>query len=220
MLRITHIAYDEHENKYYIRFAGEPFYEMVAKMKAFGRDRAYFKPDYKWPDRKEKAWYIEASALESLTDCFFNLRWQMEQAREKYEQPPLWEEVRQEDEAHAEAIRQAQERARKADEEARKRREEQMRHARERMRQEYARSQSIYTSAKVQDALKVLGLSTSTTKEEVKQAYRKLMLLHHPDKHALASPDVRKEHEQQCKKINAANDIVLQWVVIHEHSRV
>lgn len=216
MLRITHIAYDEHENYYYIRFAGEPFYPMVEKIKTFGRARARFDPDYKWPDGRQKAWYIDADALESLTDCFFNLRYQMEHAREKYEQPPLWEEVAQDEEA----IRQAQERARKAEEEARKRREEQRR-AEERLRQEWARwqytSSSTYAPARVQDALKVLGLSGRVTKDGLKQVHRKLMLLHHSDKHVLAPPDVRQQHEQQCKRINAANDIVFAWLETHEY---
>jgi hypothetical protein len=222
MMRITHIAYDEHENKYYIRFAGEPFYAMVDKMKAFGRDRAQFKPDYVWPDGREKAWYIDADALESLTDSFFNLRYQMQQAREKYEQPPLWEEDEQ---TRQEAIRQAQERARRLEEEARKRREEQERARRfeeeaGRRWKEQMHQSSPYAPARVQDALNMLGVPVITTKEEVKLAYRALMKLHHPDKHALASETVRYEKEQLCKKINVAYDIALQWVVVHEYSRV
>lgn len=215
-MRITHIAYDEHENKYYIRFAGEPFYATVEKMKALGKSRARFDPNYTWPDGKEKAWYVDADALEGMTDTFYNLRWQMEQAREKYTQDPLWENLSDmwADELEKEA-EQAKERARQAEEEARKRREEQMRREWERIRQERARQSYTYTPARVEDALKVLGLSQPVTKDEVKVAYRKLMLLHHPDKHALASPDVRKQHEQECKKINAANDVVLQWLVVH-----
>jgi hypothetical protein len=168
MLRITHIAYDEQESKYYIRFAGEPFYAMVDKMKSFGRSRARFDPDYEWPDGREKAWYIDANALEGLTDSFFNLRYQMEQAREKCGKESLWEDdaeyVRQE------AARRAQEQA-KQQEAARKRREEAerlRREAEERFKQEYARRQqerSPYTPARVQDALMVLGLSMPVTKK-------------------------------------------------------
>ena len=224
MPRITHIAYDEHENKYYIRFSGEPFYATVAKLNALGWDRARFKPEYQWPDGREKAWYIDADALEKMTDSFFNLRYQMEQAREKCSQGSLWED--DVEYARAEALRQAQERARKAEEEARKRRAEEeirerLRQEQERIRQEYARRQqqyssSAYTPARVQDALKVLGLSGRVTKDDLKQVHRKLMLAHHPDKHVLASEAIRKEHEQQCKKINAANDVVLEWLLIHE----
>jgi hypothetical protein len=221
MLRITHITYDEQENKYYIRFAGEPFYWMVEKMKSFGRDRARFDPDYTWPDGREKAWYVNADVLETLTIDFYGLKEQMKQAREKYHQESLFEDDAEY--VRKEAAKRAQEQA-KQQEAARKQREEAerlRREAEERFKQEYARREqerSPYTPARVQDALMVLGLSMPVTKDEVKSAYRKLMLLHHPDKHMLASPDVRKQHEQECKKINSANDEVLRWIVIHESS--
>lgn len=61
---------------------------------------------------------------------------------------------------------------------------------------------------KKSEALKTLGLADGATDDEVKQAHRKLVIAHHPDKFALDSPE-RAEAEELTKRINEARDVLL-----------
>ena len=56
------------------------------------------------------------------------------------------------------------------------------------------------------DAYKVLGVSPDATDDELKKAYRRLALEHHPDRVAKLGEDVRKAAEKKFQEINAAKE--------------
>ena len=67
------------------------------------------------------------------------------------------------------------------------------------------RSGSSATSS-LDDAYKVLRIAPSATNDEVKAAYRKMALKHHPDKVAALGEDVRKAAEKKFQEINDAKE--------------
>jgi len=58
----------------------------------------------------------------------------------------------------------------------------------------------------LEDAYKVLGVSPNATDDELRKAYRKLALEHHPDRVAKLGDDVRKAAEKKFQEINAAKE--------------
>ena len=58
------------------------------------------------------------------------------------------------------------------------------------------------------EAYKVLGVSPDATDDEIRKAYRKLALEHHPDRVAALGEDVRKAAEKKFQEINAAKEKV------------
>lgn len=58
----------------------------------------------------------------------------------------------------------------------------------------------------LEDAYRVLGVSPQATDEELKKAYRRLALEHHPDRVAKLGDDVRRAAEKKFQEINAAKE--------------
>ena len=55
-------------------------------------------------------------------------------------------------------------------------------------------------------AYKVLGISSNVSDAEVKSAYRKMALKHHPDRVSALGEDVRKAAERKFQEINEAKE--------------
>ena len=62
------------------------------------------------------------------------------------------------------------------------------------------------TGNSLDDAYKVLEISSTATDNEVRAAYRKQALKHHPDKVATLGEDIRKAAEEKFQQINNAKE--------------
>merc|ERR1712107_314744 len=62
--------------------------------------------------------------------------------------------------------------------------------------------------SKRKDYYKILGVDRNANDEEIKKAYRKRALVHHPDRHAGASEEEKKEHERKFKEIGEAYGVL------------
>ena len=68
--------------------------------------------------------------------------------------------------------------------------------------------QTATENDKLAEAYKVLGVDPSATNDEVKAAYRKMALKHHPDRVAALGEDVHKSAERKFQEINDAKERV------------
>ena len=57
-------------------------------------------------------------------------------------------------------------------------------------------------------AYAILEISASASDDEVKSAYRRMAMKHHPDKVASLGPDVQKAAEEKFRKIQEAYEII------------
>ena len=58
----------------------------------------------------------------------------------------------------------------------------------------------------LEDAYKVLEIEPTASDEEVRKAYRSLVLKHHPDRVATLGEDIRKAAEEKLQLINDAKE--------------
>ena len=62
--------------------------------------------------------------------------------------------------------------------------------------------------AKRKDYYKILGVNKSASADDVKKAYRKNALLHHPDRHSDADDTVKRKEEQIFKEVSEAYSVL------------
>lgn len=62
--------------------------------------------------------------------------------------------------------------------------------------------------SKRKDYYKILGVDKNASEDEIKKAYRKRALMHHPDRHSGASAEVQKEEEKKFKEVGEAFTIL------------
>jgi DnaJ like chaperone protein len=61
----------------------------------------------------------------------------------------------------------------------------------------------------LEQAYKVLEVESTATNEEVKAAYRRLALKHHPDKVAMLGEDIKRAAEEKFQSINHAKEMII-----------
>uniref|UniRef100_A0A8D8JL34 DnaJ homolog subfamily C member 7 n=2 Tax=Culex pipiens TaxID=7175 RepID=A0A8D8JL34_CULPI len=62
--------------------------------------------------------------------------------------------------------------------------------------------------SKRKDYYKILGVPKNATEDEIKKAYRKRALVHHPDRHANATEAEKKEQEKKFKEVGEAYTVL------------
>ncbi|KAM3922547.1 dnaJ homolog subfamily C member 7 [Leptodactylus fuscus] len=62
--------------------------------------------------------------------------------------------------------------------------------------------------SKRKDYYKILGVDKNASEDEIKKAYRKRALMHHPDRHSGATTEVQKEEEKKFKEVGEAFTIL------------
>merc|ERR1712032_1457529 len=55
---------------------------------------------------------------------------------------------------------------------------------------------------------KILGVEKTANDDEIKKAYRKRAMVHHPDRHSSASDEEKKDHETKFKEVGEAYAIL------------
>ena len=60
----------------------------------------------------------------------------------------------------------------------------------------------------LESAYKILGIPPTATDDEVKAAYRRMALQHHPDRVATLGEDVRRADEKKFQEINEAKEVI------------
>ncbi|XP_058125350.1 dnaJ homolog subfamily C member 7 isoform X2 [Anopheles ziemanni] len=62
--------------------------------------------------------------------------------------------------------------------------------------------------SKRKDYYKILGVTKQASEDEIKKAYRKRALVHHPDRHANATDEEKKEQERKFKELGEAYTVL------------
>nr|CAD7587376.1 unnamed protein product [Timema genevievae] len=71
-----------------------------------------------------------------------------------------------------------------------------------------SRAKLSLKKSKRKDYYKILGIDKNASTDDIKKAYRKRALVHHPDRHASASEVEKKEQEKKFKELGEAYGIL------------
>ena len=66
--------------------------------------------------------------------------------------------------------------------------------------------------SKRKDYYKILAVDKTANEEEIKKAYRKRAMVHHPDRHSGATEAEQKDHEHKFKEVSFADN--LNWLLL------
>lgn len=69
-------------------------------------------------------------------------------------------------------------------------------------------AKTAHKRSKRKDYYKILGIDKNASDDEIKKAYRKRALVHHPDRHASASEEQKREQEQKFKEVGEAYTVL------------
>ncbi|XP_076653286.1 tetratricopeptide repeat protein 2 [Halictus rubicundus] len=69
-------------------------------------------------------------------------------------------------------------------------------------------AQFALNRAKRKDYYKILGINKTASTDDIKKAYRKRVMVHHPDRHVNATEGERKEQEKMFKEVGEAYGIL------------
>lgn len=62
--------------------------------------------------------------------------------------------------------------------------------------------------SKRKDYYKILGIAKNATDDEIKKAYRKRALMHHPDRHSNGTDEEKKDQEKKFKEVGEAYTVL------------
>ena len=69
--------------------------------------------------------------------------------------------------------------------------------------------------SKRKDFYKILGVEKTANDDEIKKAYRKRAMVHHPDRHSSASEEEKKDHETKFKEVTKKSLQLLNYSFIY-----
>ena len=75
--------------------------------------------------------------------------------------------------------------------------------------QNQERAWEPYVDVTLQEAYRTLGIPSTATDEEVRQAYRQMALRYHPDRVEARGEAARQEAEKRFREITEARDIIM-----------
>ncbi|CAH8533764.1 unnamed protein product [Dicrocoelium dendriticum] len=75
-------------------------------------------------------------------------------------------------------------------------------------KQELQAAERELARSKELDYYKVLGIKRHASVDEIKQAYKKCALQHHPDRHTHADENTKREQEQKFKEVGMAYSVL------------